>query len=462
MYSIILCGGSGTRLWPLSRKNFPKQFLKLYSEHSLLQETFLRMQKVMPKENIFLVTNEENFFNVYNQIRDVFPGIEKSQIIAEPASLNTAPAIALGVKYLTEKVKIKKDEPIIVLPADHYISKPVVFVKIVKNAMTNVANYIGTIGITPLAAETGFGYIKKGKKANGYFLVDTFKEKPNKEIAQQYVDSGQYVWNSGMYIFNAKTFSNELKKHSPKLYAAFSKKFAEFVAGFGKLESEAIDTAISEKSNKVIVFEGDFGWSDIGSFDALAEVLTEKKPGQERHVLLDSKNVFVHSSTNRLVTTIGVEDLVVVENNDCILIHKRGKSEDVKKIVSYLKENNYKEIEHNIEVQRPWGKYEVLIDEKNHKVKKITVYPGSTLSLQSHNHRAEHWVVVKGTANVVNGENNLVLHENESTYISAKAKHQLSNSGKVNLEIIEVQTGDYLEEDDIIRYKDEYGRKTGN
>lgn len=459
MYALILCGGSGTRLWPLSRKNFPKQFLKLYSDNSLLQETFLRMQKVMSPKNIFLVTNEENFFNVYNQLRDIYPQISKEQIITEPASLNTAPAIALGMRYLTEKVKIKKDEPVIILPADHYIAKPQVFVKIVKLAMGKVGNFIGTIGITPLAPETGFGYIKKGRRENGYFIVDAFKEKPDRQTAQQYLASKQYVWNSGMYIFSAKTFASELKKHSPKLYEKYTQKFEEFSKNFSKLAAEAIDTAISEKSDKVIVFEGDFGWSDIGSFDALADVLGEKKATQNRHILLDSKNVFVHSSTNRLVTTIGVEDLVVVENNDCILIHKRGRSEDVKKVVNYLKENNYKEIEHNIEVQRPWGKYEVLIDEKNHKVKKITVYPGASLSLQSHQHRSEHWVVVKGTANVINGENQLVLHENESTYISATAKHRLSNFGKVLLEIIEVQTGDYLEEDDIVRYDDTYGRK---
>lgn len=458
MYALILCGGSGTRLWPLSRKNFPKQFLKLYSEHSLLQETFLRMQKVMPAQHIFFVTNEENYFNVYNQIRDVYAKIEKSQIITEPASLNTAPAIALGMKYLAEKTSIKKDEPVIILPADHYIAKPAAFVKVVKFAMENVGNFIGTIGITPLAPETGFGYIKKGEKENGYFIVDAFKEKPNQETALAYLTSKQYVWNSGMYIFSIKAFAQELKKHAPKLFESYEKKYADFVKDFAELSSEAIDTAISEKSKRVIVFEGDFGWSDIGSFDALAEVLKEKKSVQDRHILLDSKNVFVHSSTNRLVTTIGVEDLVIVENNDCILIHKRGRSEDVKKIVSHLKENNYKEIEHNIEVQRPWGKYEVLIDEKKHKVKKITVYPGSSLSLQSHNHRSEHWVVVKGTANVVNGENFLVLHENESTYIPAKAKHRLSNSGKINLEIVEVQTGSYLEEDDITRYEDVYGR----
>ncbi len=458
MHSIILCGGSGTRLWPLSRKNFPKQFLKLYNEYSLLQETFLRVQKIMPTENIFLVTNEENYFNVFNQIKDIHPKIKESQIIIEPASLNTAPAIALGVKYLVEKIKIDNNESVIFLPADHYISKPEIFVQIVKEAMKKVGDHIGTIGITPLAPETGFGYIKKGKKEDGYFLVDAFVEKPNKEIAQQYLQSGQYVWNSGMYIFNAQTFAAQLEKHAPKLFAAFKKDYADFVEDFKQLEIESIDTSISEKSKDVVVFEGDFGWSDIGSFDALADVLTAKDALQERHILIDSKNVFVHSSTNRLITTIGVQDLVVVENNDCILIHKRGRSEDVKKVVNYLKENNYKEIQHNVEVQRPWGKYEVLIEDPGHKVKKITVYPNSSLSLQSHARRSEHWVVVKGTAQVVNGENTLTLHEGESTFIPATFKHRLSNPGEINLEIIEVQTGDYLEEDDIVRYEDMYGR----
>lgn len=458
MYSLILCGGSGTRLWPLSRKNFPKQFLKLYSEHSLLQETFLRMQKVMQAENIFLVTNEENFFNVYNQIRDVYPQLKKTQIIIEPASLNTAPAIALGVKYLLEKIKISLQEPIIVLPADHFIGKPEIFVEVAKKALQKVGDHIGTVGITPLAPETGFGYIKKGQKQENFFLAESFKEKPDRQTAEKYLASGEYVWNSGMYLFNAQTFQEELQKHAPRLFVQFEKKLGEFEQNFALLENEAIDTAISEKSQKVVVFEGEFGWSDIGSFDALADVLQEKQKTQDRHVLLDSKNVFVHSSTNRLVTTLGVEDLVVVENNDCILIHKRGRSDEVKKIVTHLKENNYKEIEHNVEVQRPWGKYEVLIDEKNHKVKKITVYPGSKLSLQSHEHRAEHWVVVKGTAEVINGERLLTLQENESTYIPAKAKHRLANSGQTNLEIVEVQTGAYLEEDDIVRYDDDFGR----
>lgn len=416
------------------------------------------MQKVMSAENIFLVTNEENYFNVFNQIRDVYPEIEKKQIISEPASLNTAPAIALGVKYLTDTIGVDEDQPVIVLPSDHFIGNPDAYIALVKNAMENIDDAIGTIGITPTNAETGYGYIKKGVAIKTYCKVDEFKEKPDKETAEKYVACGEYVWNSGMYLFTPKAFARELQLHAPEIYSHYAKSMDAFLQGFSEMPSIAIDVAISEKSDKVVVFEGDFGWSDIGSFDALADVLHSNGKTQDRHILLDSKNVFVHSTTNRLVTTLGVEDLVVVENNDCILIHKRGRSDEVKKVVSHLKDNNYKEIEHNVEVYRPWGKYEVLIDEKNHKVKKITVYPGAKLSLQSHEHRAEHWVVVKGTARATNGENILVLHENESTYIPAKAKHRLENPGTENLEIVEVQTGDYLEEDDITRYDDVFGR----
>ncbi len=459
MYSIILCGGSGTRLWPLSRKNFPKQFLKLYSDKSLLQETFLRMQDVMPAKNIYLVTNYEGYFNVFNQIKEIYPEIRKEQILVEPISLNTAPAIALAFKYLVEKEGVEKNSPIIILPSDHYIGKIDSYEKVVKNALDGVEDNIGTIGISPTSPETGYGYIRKGEKKGLCFKALEFKEKPDLETAKKYLETGEYVWNSGMYIFNEKTFAEELKQHAPDLYAAYKMEYSEFIKEFNNLDSVAIDVAISEKSQNVVVFEGDFGWSDIGSFDALADVVKEKGLEQKRHILIDSKNVFMHSSSNKLITVLGADDLVVVENNDSILVQKKGKSEDVKKAVNYLKENQYKELEQNVIGYRPWGKYEVLIDDKNHKVKKITVYPGASLSLQSHNRRSEHWVVVKGEANVINGEKELFLKENESTYIPAKYKHRLSNPGKSELEIIEVQTGDYLEEDDIIRYDDTYGRK---
>lgn len=459
MHSIILCGGSGTRLWPLSRKNFPKQFLKLYSDKSLLQETFLRMQKVMAASDIYLVTNQENYFNVFNQIREVYQEVAKEQIIVEPVSLNTAPAILLAVKYLADRMKVDEKDPLIFLPADHYIGKPAQFAETVKLALDNVGDNVGTLGITPTGPETGFGYIEKGASKGVYSLAESFKEKPDRATAEKYLASGKYVWNGGIYIFNTTTFISEIKSHAPELFAYFEKPFEEFLEDFGQLEAESIDTAISEKSDKVIVFESDFDWSDIGSFDVLSEIAKKNGLIDANQLFMDSNNVYAHSESGKMIATLGVDDVIIVESNDVIFVQKRGKNEDVKKVVDYLKKNNCKEINHSIIVYRPWGKYEVLIDNAdNHKVKKITVFPGASLSLQSHEHRSEHWVVVRGTANVVNGEELLTLQENESTYIPAKAQHRLSNSGKENLEIIEVQTGDYLGEDDIVRYEDDYGR----
>lgn len=460
MYAIILCGGSGTRLWPLSRKNYPKQFLNLYSDFSLLQETFLRACKIMPPQNIFLVTNKDNYFNVLNQVRVVFPKIKEKQIITEPASINTAPAIVLAVKYLTEKIKIKKDVPIINFHSDHYISNQSAFVKTIKSALKQIGTSIGTIGIKPTAPEIAYGYIKKGKKCGGYFMVNKFKEKPDFETAQKYFASKKYLWNSGIYLFTAETLAKELEKHAPGIYHYFIGKYSDFLTNFTKLPSIAIDTAISEKTKNMIVFESDFGWSDVGSFDGLASISPQTNKEQSRHIFIDSKNIFAHSSAGRLIATLGVSDLAIIENNDCILIHKRGRGDDVKKIVQHLKENRYKELDHNIISHRPWGKYEILVDDKNHKVKKITVFPKASLSLQSHKRRAEHWIVVKGTAKIIKGNKEMELRENESIYIPAGVKHRLSNRQKTNLDIIEVQTGDYFEEDDITRYDDVYKRQT--
>jgi len=456
MYSVILCGGSGTRLWPLSRKNYPKQFLKLYSNKSLLQETYIRMAKIMPTDNIFFVTNNDNFFNVFNQIREITKNFKKEQILVEPLSRNTAPAITLATKYLIEKKEIDPAAPIAFLPADHFIKDEDKYLKILKNALKNVNNFIGTIGITPTKPETGFGYIKKGDFSENYYVVKEFKEKPNQKTAEEYIASGKFVWNAGMYLFNAKTFVNELKKHEPKIYESLALTFEEFLVNFYKLPDISIDFAISEKSDNVITFEGDFGWSDIGSFDSLSEIAPETE--SSNHIGFDSDNVYIHSTNNRLVATLGVSDINVIENNDCILIQKKGRSEEVKKIVNYLKDNHRPEIDHNIISYRPWGSFEVLIDTPFYKVKKITVYPGEKLSLQAHYHRAEHWIVVKGVAKVLNGENEINLRENESTFIPSITKHRLENPGKINLELIEVQTGSYTGEDDIIRFEDVYNR----
>ena len=459
MYCVILCGGSGTRLWPLSRKNFPKQFLKLYSDKSLLQETFLRNSEVVSKNSIFLVTNEENYFNVLNQIQEVYPKFKANRIIVEPASRSTAPAIALAVKYLRDKIKIKDSDPIVEVHSDHYIGKKKEYVDVIKKAMKNVQDNIGTIGIIPTKADTGLGYIKKGEKNKSYFKVSEFKEKPDFQTAEKYVKSGNYLWNAGMYIFNSKTFSNELEKYAPEIYQSFSEKFDSFCKKFKNLPSIAIDVAISEKSKKVVVFEGDFDWSDIGSFDVLSEILNRTKKKNIKQISIDSNNIFTHSDSERMIITSGVDDLIVVDNNDVILVQKKGESENVKKVVEYLKDHNHPELEHNIIVYRPWGKYEILIEQPGYKAKKITVYPGSKLSLQSHKMRSEHWIVARGKAFVTKGNKIINLKENESTFIPMRTKHRLENKGKQNLEIIEVQVGKYLKEDDIVRYEDVYNRK---
>ncbi len=458
MYSVILCGGSGTRLWPLSRKNYPKQFLALAGRNSLLQETFLRMRKAMPTERIFFVTNKQNFFNVLNQIREIHPDFEEKNIIMEPASKNTLPAIACAVKYLQDTIGVPSTEPILFAPADHLIANSDAFIQLMLEMEKEIDNAIGTIGIMPTKPETGYGYIQKGEARGGHFAVSAFKEKPTHGVAAEYVESGKFLWNSGMYMFSIKTFAEELRKYAPEVAKVFQSSPEGFVENFSRLPALSIDNGISEKSDRVIVFEGNFGWSDIGSFDSLAEATAGTAEYKPRHVGVDSRNVFVHSTSNRLIVTLGVDDLVVVENNDSILIHKKGRSEDVKKVLRHLEENKYPEIEHNVIVHRPWGRYEVLLDAPFYKTKKLLVYPGKKLSLQSHQHRAEHWVVVSGVVKVTKGEETFLLQKNEGTFISSHTKHRIENPGKVNLEIIEVQTGEYLGEDDIARYEDDFKR----
>lgn len=456
MYSLILCGGSGTRLWPLSRKNYPKQFLNLYNNHSLVQETFLRLREIQGAEQIYFITNKANYFNVLNQIRELDKNFSETQVLVEPASLNTMPAITLGFKYLVEKAGVNFDEPILITPADHYIGDKVGYLKTISQASALVGESIGTIGITPTKPETGYGYIKKGEARDDFFVVEKYVEKPDRETAEKYLESGAYVWNSGMYIFSPRTLARELSQHAPEIYNLLNEEYSQFLEKFSALPNIAIDYALSEKSNKIVVFEGDFGWNDIGSFDSLSEIVCENN---DTNLLnLNSKNIFARSTNKKLIVASGVEDLIIIDSHDSILVQKKGTSEQVKKVVEHLQKNEMRETDHHVVVHRPWGKYEVLIDNPDHKVKKITVYPGAKLSLQSHFHRAEHWVVIKGTAKIYNKDREITLCENESTFISALSKHRLENPGKINLEIIEVQTGKYLEEDDIVRYEDAYNR----
>lgn len=343
MYAIILCGGSGTRLWPLSRRNYPKQFLRLYGDHSLLQETYLRARKLMEKDRIFFITNKSGYANVLQQIQEIEPSFEPAQIVIEPASLSTAPALACAVKYILEHKGAKPEEKIVFLPADHYIRDTEEYIALLETAFEELGDHIGTIGIQPTKPETGYGYIRKGVKQNNYFAVAEFCEKPPLDKAKAYLESGEYVWNSGIYLFTAKTFLEEIEKYAPEIFALFQKDWEAFLDGFQALPAISIDNAVSEKSDRVIVFEGNFGWSDIGSFDSLAEL--DNADFMTRHISIDSKGVFVHSENDRLITTIGLEDVAVIEAGDSILVYKRGRAEEVKKIVEKLKESEAKEVD---------------------------------------------------------------------------------------------------------------------
>ena len=351
MYSVILCGGSGTRLWPLSRKNYPKQFLKLYSEHSLLQETYLRMRKLMPMERIFFITNQDGYSHVLEQIHEIDRDFEVSQVIIEPKSLNTAPAMACAIKYLLSEKGVETTERVLFLPSDHYIGNVEGYLATLKTAFRSVGDHVGTIGVRALAPETGYGYIRKGEREKSYFRALQFCEKPDKAVALEYVRSGEYVWNSGMYLMTIGTFLSETKRHAPLIAEGMEGSWSTFVERFGELPSISFDYAVSEKSDQVIVYEGDFGWSDIGSFDSLAEI-SDGTPAETRHIEIDSKNVFVHGSGDRLIATIGLDDIAIIDTSDSLLVYRRGRAEEVKKIVEKLKASGAREIEYDFDEEK--------------------------------------------------------------------------------------------------------------
>lgn len=347
MYSVILCGGSGTRLWPLSRRNFPKQFLRLYSEYSLLQETYLRMRKLMPMERILFVTNKEGYPNVLEQVKSVDETFDARQVIIEPKSLNTAPAMACAVEYLVSEMEASQDEKVLFLPSDHYIGNVEGYLAVLKRAFESVGDRVGTIGIQAVKPETGYGYIRKGAAGGAYFVAAQFCEKPDQETAERYIASGEYVWNSGMYLLSIGTFFAEITAYAPEIASRMQGGWEKFVEHFDSLPSISFDYAVSEKSDRVVVYEGDFGWSDIGSFDSLAEIAGGGPLATARHISIDSKNVFAHSASDRLIATIGVDDIAVIETADSILVCRKGRAEDVKKIVEKLKESGSKEVEYD-------------------------------------------------------------------------------------------------------------------
>ncbi|MFT2099739.1 mannose-1-phosphate guanylyltransferase/mannose-6-phosphate isomerase [Marinomonas sp. 2405UD66-6] len=462
----IMAGGSGTRLWPLSRKEFPKQFLSLTSEESLLQQTLERLEGTSHSSPI-LLASEKHRFLVAEQLRQ--SKIAKSKIVLEPFGRNTAPAIAIASFMAASS---SPENVLLILPADHNVIDINGFQKAVAKAQLMAENnYLVTFGIVPDQPETGYGYIKCGEKIdeNGH-RVDAFVEKPDLATAQSYLDDGEHLWNSGMFMFKAGVFLAELEKYQPDVFDHCKRAFNAMKRDqdFHRIPADvfedcpdiSVDYAVMEQTDLAAVVSLDVGWSDIGSWDALSQVLKQDENGNSLRgdaIAQETKNSLVISES-RLVSTIGVQDLVVVETKDAVLVSHKDHVQDVRKVVSYLRKQDRNEADCHREVYRPWGHYDSIDSGDRYQVKRICVEPGAKLSVQMHHHRAEHWVVVSGTAKVFCDGEEKILTENQSTYIPVGAIHSLENPGKVPLEVIEVQSGSYLGEDDIQRFEDRYGR----
>jgi len=456
-----MAGGSGTRLWPLSRAAHPKQFLRLYGENTMLQDTVNRLD-ALNIESMVTICSEECRFFVAEQLREIG---KAGNIILEPVGRNTAPAIALAA-FAEEG-----DPLMLVLAADHVIQDESKFAESIQNAISLAqAGKLVTFGITPREAHKGYGYIKRGSALDNGFVVEEFAEKPSVELAEEYVSSGEHYWNSGMFLMKVSRYLQELKKFRPEIHETCERAVAAAAVDldflriskdiFEKCPSDSIDYAVMENTKDAVVVPMDAGWSDIGSWSSLWEVSDKDDKGNatQGDVLMhDVSNSYVRSES-RLVAAIGVEDLVIVSTKDAVMVAHKDRVQDIKLIVQDLKNDARSEWELPREVRRPWGYYDSIDNGSRYQAKRITVKPGAKLSVQMHHHRAEHWIVVSGTAKVTNGDETFLLSENQSTYIPIGGVHALENPGKVNLEIIEVQTGSYLGEDDIVRFEDKYGR----
>lgn len=484
---VILCGGFGTRLWPLSRSGFPKQFLVLSgddSAQSLFQQAIERIQTIanptIELESTLVVTNEEHRFLVLDQLRELSTG--HATVLLEPVGKNTAPALTLAA-FCAQQIANKQDPILVITPADQTIQNRAAFTAALQDcvaAVNDASNTIAILGITPTAPETGYGYIQRAADQDRHhaYIVNRFVEKPNEATAKEYLAEGTYLWNSGMFVLRASTWLAALKEFRVDIYEASYRTWLEksedgvngvnFVrpskAAFAEIPSESIDYAVIEKCPHsqfdIKMVELNAGWNDLGAWDAVWQVGKQDAQGNVTSgdtLLTNSKNSLVHASS-RLVSAVGVENLIIVETADAVLVADRKNSQDVKHIVNQLTSQKREEKNLHRKVARPWGWYDSVDEGERFKVKRIQVKPGASLSLQMHHHRAEHWIVVKGEAEITNGDQVITLKENQSTYIQQGQTHRLANRGSVPLEIIEVQSGSYLGEDDIVRFEDTYGR----
>ena len=463
---VLLCGGVGSWLWPVSRQGRPKQYLNLIGETSMLQQTLTRIEALAQSSPI-IVCNEEHRFLVAEQVRQL--GLTSPTIILEPEGKNTAPAIALAAIAASAS---DSEVNLLVLPADHYVGKPTALIDAIEKAASAASQgKLVTFGLVPSRPETGYGYIRRGEAlAIDVSVLEQFVEKPDQPTAEAYIASGDYVWNSGMFMFTAGQFLASLAKFQPKMAQVCQRAMEQaerdmdFIRPdaevFTTCPSDSIDYAVMEHTPEGAVVSLDCDWSDIGAWSALWEAGDEDSAGNVTHgdvVLNKTQNSYIRSQS-RLVTTTGVSDIVVVETADAVMVADRHSVQDVKDIVNALKASDRREADVHQRIFRPWGSYESLTSGDGFQVKRLIVNPGQQLSLQLHHHRAEHWVVVRGTAKVVNGDSELILSADQSTYIPLGVKHRLSNPGPEMLELIEVQSGSYLGEDEIIRFDDVYGR----
>lgn len=468
---VILSGGSGTRLWPLSRELHPKQFLPLVGEETMLQDTVRRLSGLNAGQPI-VVCNAHHRFMVAEQLRTI--GVPPGDIILEPVGRNTAPAVAIAALAALQG-PAGDDALLLIMPADHLLRDVPAFQSAVSVGIEAAkSGHLVTFGVVPTAPEVGYGYIRRGAGEGPAYPIAEFVEKPNAERAASYVASGDYLWNSGMFLFSARRYLDELAQFHPQMLAACESAFRDAhrdldfirlgVEAFGQCPSDSIDYAVMEKTLSAVVVPLDAGWSDVGSWSALHDSLPADASGNVTRgdvVTEDTSGCYLYSS-ERLIATVGLTDHVVVETKDAVLVAPKDRVQDVKALVGQLKAAKRSEPSIHREVFRPWGSYDSVDNGQRFQVKRLVVNPGATLSLQMHHHRAEHWIVVSGTAEITCDDKVFLLSENQSTYIPVGAKHRIQNPGRVPLHIIEVQSGSYLGEDDIVRFEDNYGRQGTN